>query len=367
MNVPFLKLDATYLELRREMDAAYHRVMDGGWYIMGKECDAFEAEFAQYCEAKHCIGVANGLEALYILLRAFDIGAGDEVIVPASTFIATWLAVSETGATPIPVEPENRTYNIDPNRIEAAITSRTKAIMPVHLYGMPADMDIINALAHKYDLKVIEDAAQGHGARYKGRRVGSLGDAAGFSFYPAKNLGAYGDGGAITTNDSALADRVRLLRNYGSRKKYYNEVKGLNSRLDEIQSAFLRVKLQYLDEWNCRRTRTAEKYLEAFQGLKDVDLPSVPEWAEPSWYVFTIRFPYRDRLQQQLAEAGVGTVIYYPVPPHLSDAYSDMGLTVDALPLCSEHCSTVLSLPIGPQLMEAEQDYVIASVQQCLS
>ena len=364
MNVPFLELKGSYLELRDELDAAYHRVMDGGWYIMGKECDAFEAEFAAYCESKHCIGIANGLEALQILLRALDIGPGDEVIVPASTFIATWLAVSDAGATPVPVEADACTYNMDSDRIEAAITSRTKAIIPVHIYGVPADMDAINAIARKYNLKVIEDAAQAHGARYKGRRAGSLGDAAGFSFYPAKNLGAFGDGGAITTNDDALASRVRLIRNYGSQKKYHNEIKGMNSRLDELQAAFLRVKLKRLDEWNDRRVRTAQKYFEAFQDLKGIVLPHIPAWATPNWYVFTIRLPERDWLQKELAAAGIGTVIYYPVPPYLSEAYAEMNLSAEDFPVSSTHANTVLSLPIGPQLTDAEQDYTIAEMSR---
>ena len=237
MEIPFLDLKASYLELKEELDAAYQRVMDSGWYILGGEVTAFEQEFANYCQSKYCIGVGNGLEALHLILRAMEIGDGDEVIVPANTYIATWLAASYAGATPVPVEPDPNTYNIDPNQLESAITPRTKAIIAVHLYGQPADMDAINLIAKKYNLKVIEDAAQAHGARYKGRRVGSLSDAAGFSFYPGKNLGAFGDGGAVTTNDPDLADKIRLLSNYGSKTKYHNEVKGFNSRLDELQAA----------------------------------------------------------------------------------------------------------------------------------
>ena len=238
---------------KEDLDAAFQRVMESGWYILGHEVEAFEEEFAAYCEARHCIGVGNGLEALHLIMRAMDIGPGDEVIVPSNTYIATWLAVSYTGATPVPVEPDERTCNIDPTRIEAAVTSRTKAILAVHLYGQPADMDPIGEIAARHGLKVIEDAAQAHGARYKGRRTGSLGDAAGFSFYPGKNLGAMGDGGAITTSDGELAGRLRMLRNYGSRVKYVNEEVGFNSRLDELQAALLRVKLRMLDEWNTRR------------------------------------------------------------------------------------------------------------------
>jgi dTDP-4-amino-4,6-dideoxygalactose transaminase len=243
MKVSFLELKPTYLEFKDEFDAAYHRVMDSGWYLLGKELEAFESEFAQYCETKYCFGVANGLDALHLIVRAYGIGAGDEVIVPSNTFIATWLAVSYAGATPVPVEPDPITYNLDPNRIEAAITPRTRAIMPVHLYGQPADMDLIYEIARKHKLKVIEDSAQAQGARYKGRRTGGLGDAAGHSFYPGKNLGAFADAGAVTTNDQELADRVRTLRNYGSKVKYHYEAQGINSRMDELQAAFLRIKL----------------------------------------------------------------------------------------------------------------------------
>src|SRR5580692_7393254 len=261
MKVPFLELKPTYAELRADFDAAYHRVMDSGWYLLGNEIESFETEFAKYCEAKHCIGVGNGLEALHLILRAYGIGEGDEVIVPSNTYIATLLAVSYAGARPVPVEPDPRTYNIDPAAIEAAVTPRTKAILPVHLYGQPADMDAINQIAARHGLKVIEDNAQAQGARYKGRVTGGLGDAAGHSFYPGKNLGAFGDGGAVTTNDAELAERIRTLRNYGSKKKYYNDSKGYNSRLDELQAAFLRVKLKRLDEWNKRRAEVARRYL----------------------------------------------------------------------------------------------------------
>ena len=261
----------------------------------------------------------TGLDALHLILRAFDIGEGDEVIVPANTYIATWLAVSFAGAKPIPVEPDQRTYNINPKLIESSITSRTKAIIVVHLYGLPADMDEINAIARKHDLKVIEDAAQAHGASYKGRRVGSLGDAAGFSFYPGKNLGAIGDGGAVTTNCSTPADRVRALGNYGSRVKYHNEIKGYNSRLDELQAAFLRAKLAVLDEWNQRRRRIADRYLEQLN-IEGITLPFVPKWAEPVWHLFVVRTKDREMLQRQLGEAGIGTMIHYPIPPHLQPA-----------------------------------------------
>lgn len=357
MNVPFLDLKAGYLELKDELDSVYRRVMNSGWYILGEEVEAFESEYANYCQAKHCIGVANGLDALHLILRGYEIGEGDEVIVPSNTYIATWLAVSYAGATPIPVEPDARTYNIDPNRIEAAVTPRTRAVMPVHLYGQPADMDAINAVAAKHNLKVIEDAAQAHGARYKKRPVGSLGDAAGFSFYPGKNLGAFGDAGAIVTNDDALADAVRLLRNYGSRKKYYNEVKGFNSRLDSMQAAFLRVKLKHLDEWNARRKVIADGYIRALSEISSVVLPAVPDWAEPVWHLFVIRHQLRNELQRFLVESNVETLIHYPVPPHLSEAYSEKAS--GNFPISETIAGSVLSIPIGAHCSAEQQAVVI--------
>ena len=362
MNVPFLDLKSSYQELKLELDAAYRRVMTSGWYILGEEVEAFEQEFAAYVGVQHCIGVGNGLEALHLILRAYGIGPGDEVIVPANTYIATWLAVSYAGATPVPVEPVERTYNIDPTLIEAAITSRTRAIIAVHLYGQTADMAPINEIARRYGLKVIEDAAQAHGARYKGRRAGSLGDAAGWSFYPGKNLGAFGDAGAVTTDDGDLARRVRSLRNYGSHVKYYNEVKGFNSRLDPLQAAFLRVKLAHLDAWNQRRTVIAVRYLEALADLP-LTLPHVPAWAEPVWHLFVVRHPERDRLQRHLADQGIGTLIHYPVSPHLQNAYADMGLPEGTFPVTEAIHREVLSLPMGPHLSPDEQAYVIDCVR----
>jgi dTDP-4-amino-4,6-dideoxygalactose transaminase len=364
MKVPFLELKPTYVELRAELDAAYHRVMDSGWYLLGRELEAFEAEFAAYCEASHCIAVGNGLDALHLVLRAYEIGAGDEVIVPTNTFIATWLAVSYAGATPVPVEPDSRTFNIDAARIEAAITPRTKAIMPVHLYGQPADMDPIMEIAARHGLKVIEDNAQAQGARYKGRRTGSLGHAAGNSFYPGKNLGAFSDAGAVTTNDAELADRIFTLRNYGSKKKYYNDCKGFNSRVDEIQSAFLRVKLGKLDEWNDRRRAIARQYLEGLRGKTELTLPSVPDWAEPVWHLFVLRYPHRLTLQQKLAEAGIGTLIHYPVPPHLSGAYADGQWKPGDFPIAESLAESVLSLPIGPHLEPEQTRVVVESVSR---
>lgn len=362
MRVPFLDLKAPYQELKHEMDEACRRVMESGQFILGHEVEAFEAEFAAACEAKHCIGVANGLDALHLILRALKIGPDDEVIVPANTYIATWLAVSYAGAKPVPVEPDGRTYNLDPKLIEEAITPQTRAIMPVHLYGQPADMDPINELAERYGLKVIEDAAQAQGARYKGRRAGSLSHAAGFSFYPGKNLGALGDAGAVVTNDDELADEVRLLRNYGSKVKYYNESRGFNSRLDEMQAALLRVKLRRLDEWNERRKRLAEHYLRTLEGAADLGLPYVPEWADPVWHLFVVRQPDRKRFIEHLNAAGVGTLIHYPVPPHLQEAYADLGLTAGKFPISEQMANEVLSMPIGPHVNEHEADYVVSSV-----
>jgi dTDP-4-amino-4,6-dideoxygalactose transaminase len=359
--IPFLDLKAPYAELRKELDEAWHRVMESGWYILGGEGEAFEEEFAAYCGVRHCIGVGNGLDALHLILRAMDIGAGDEVIVPSNTYIATWLAVNCAGATPVPVEPDERTCNIDPSRIEEAITPRTRAILPVHLYGQPADMEAINALAARHGLEVIEDAAQAHGARYRGKRAGSLGRAAGFSFYPGKNLGAIGDGGAVTTDDDAVAERIRLLRNYGSRVKYRNDVKGINSRLDELQAALLRVKLVRLDEWNDRRRRIAQRYLSGLRGT-GLRLPDSPEWVEPVWHLFVVRHAGRDDLTRLLGEAGIGTLIHYPIPPHLQEAYRRSGLRAGALPICERMAREVLSLPMGPHLSMGDVDRVVAKL-----
>lgn len=362
MNIPFLEILPTYQELQPEFDATYHRVMKSGWYLMGPELEALEQEFAAYCEVKECVMVGNGLDALHLILRAYGIGIGDEVIVPSHTFIATWLAVTYSGATPIPVEPDPGTYNLDPRRISAAITPRTRAIMPVHLYGQPADMDSINEIARQYGLKVVEDAAQAHGARYRGRRCGGLGDAAGFSFYPGKNLGAFTDAGAVTTNDNELAMRIRKLRNYGSAVKYQHELKGFNSRLDELQAAFLRIKLRRLDEWNTRRKKIAELYLSGLAARNsELIVPFVPDWADPVWHLFVIRHPQREVLQKKLAQAGIGTLIHYPVPPHLSGAYRDpqSAICYPPLPLAETLASQVLSLPIGPHLSEGQAETVV--------
>lgn len=364
-KIAFLDLKSPHIELRAELETAFDRTLNSGWYIQSNELKQFEKEFAEYCQVEHCIGVGNGLDALHLILRGYDIGAGDEVIVPSNTYIATWLAASYAGAIPIPVEPDERTYNLDPARIEAAITPRTKAIMVVHLYGQPADMDVINAIAKKHNLKVIEDAAQAHGARYKGKPVGTLGDAAGFSFYPGKNLGAIGDGGAVTTNDAALAQKIRVLGNYGSHVKYHNEIKGYNSRLDELQAAFLREKLKTLDEWNSRRKVLAAGYLRQLAGSKLI-LPYVPDWADPVWHLFVVRSQQRETLQAQLRQQGVGTMIHYPIPPHLQPAYAELKFKQGDFPIAEMIHREVMSLPMGPHLDEQQVTQVVTAIHRTL-
>lgn len=346
-KIPFLDLRAAYIELKAEIDASVSRVLESGWYILGSEVDAFEAEWAIFCEARHAIGLANGLDALTLALKALGIGPGDEVIVPSNTYIATWLAVSNLGATPVAVEPDPMTYNIDPTLIEASITPKTRAILPVHLYGQPADLDPILRIARSNGLRVVEDAAQAHGARYKGRRIGAHGDIVCWSFYPGKNLGGLGDAGAITTDDSDLADRIAILRNYGSSRKYVNEVLGINSRLDPLQAAVLRVKLSLLDEWNNRRVTIAKFYSERLREV-GLTLPFVPDWAEPVWHLYVVQSLYRDKLQQFLTEAGIGTLIHYPIPPHMQKAYAQLNINGNSLPIAQNLSSKIISLPIGP-------------------
>lgn len=359
-DVKFLDLAALHATIRTELDTAYRRVMDVGWFITGAELEAFEQEFAAYSQVEHCIGVANGLDALHLILRAYDIGAGDEVIVPANTFIATWLAVTQAGATPVPVEPDAETYNLDPVRVEEKLTPRTKAIMAVHLYGQMADMPALREIADRHGLRLIEDAAQAHGAQGHGRTAGNVGDAAGFSFYPGKNLGALGDGGAVTTNDAELAGKLRLLRNYGSRVKYQHEVAGYNSRLDEMQAAFLRVKLKHLEQWNMQRREQAAAYTQALSGKHGLILPVVPEWAVPVWHLYVVRTARRDALQAWLHEAGIQTQVHYPIPPHLQGAYRDSGIVREgSLPLSEALHREVLSLPLGVHLAPEQQQQVI--------
>ena len=355
--IPFLDLGAAYCELAADIDAAVARVLASGWYIGGTEVEAFENDFAAYTETRHCVGTGNGLDALILALRACDIGPGDGVIVPSNTYIATWLAVSAVGATIQPVEPDLDTHNIDPARIADAITPETRAILPVHLYGQPADLDPILTLARTHGLRVIEDAAQAHGARYKGRRLGGHGDVVCWSFYPGKNLGALGDAGAITTNDADIAARVRRLGNYGSDQKYVNIERGMNCRLDPIQAAVLRVKLKALDTWNDRRRAIASLYTEGLAKCALI-LPHTPTWAEPVWHLYVVRSSDRDALQARLTRAGVGTLIHYPIPPHMQQAYADLGISPEALPLARQIAGEVLSLPIGPQMEGGKVGFV---------
>ncbi len=359
-----------FLDLRRinaahepAIRAAADRVLASGWYVLGAENEAFEAEFAAYCEAPHCVAVANGLDALHLVLRAWGVGPGDEVIVPSHTFIATWLAATQAGATLVPVEPDARTGNLDPARLEAAITPRTKAIVPVHLYGQPADMTPIMAVAERHGLKVLEDAAQAHGARHRGRRTGSLGHAAAFSFYPGKNLGALGDGGAIVTADAALAAKLRELRNYGSAVKYRHDLQGVNSRLDELQAAVLRAKLPHLDTENAHRRGFAARLTAALQGLP-IGLPAVQAGNEPVWHLYVIRTPARDALQAALKARGVASLVHYPTACHRQRAYA--GTAWPALPAAEAWAREVLSLPIGPHLALDDAERIAAAVRGAL-
>jgi dTDP-4-amino-4,6-dideoxygalactose transaminase len=361
--ISFLDLKSINLRNKAAFHDALERVLESGWLIMGKEMAAFEAAFASYCGSTHALGVGNGLEALHLVLRAWDIGPGDEVIVPANTYIATWLAVTYAGATPVPAEPVDTTFNIDPAQIEAAITPRTKAIIAVHLYGQPAEMDTISDIARRHGIKVLEDAAQAHGARWRGRRTGALGDAAGFSFYPGKNLGALGDAGAVTTNDAELEQSLNMLRNYGSRRKYENEVPGFNSRLDELQAAFLSAKLPRLDADNARRTIIAARYCEALADIEGLTLPYVAAGAEPAWHLFVIRSARREAMQQFLKERDIGTLIHYPIPPHLQKAYSHLGYKLGDFPISEAMHAEVLSLPIGPTMTDSEVDVVIDAMR----
>lgn len=367
MKVPILDLKPAYEELRTELDAAYRRVMESGWVLLGRELEAFEAEYAASIGVKHCIGVANGLEAMQLVLMARGIGGGDEVIVPSHGYIATFLAVTHAGARPVPCEPDPRTYNLDPAKIEALITPRTKAILPIHLYGQTADMSSINAIAQKHGLFVLEDAAQSHGAKCRGRDAGALGDAAGVSFYPSKNLGALADAGAVTTNDDTLADKVRHLRNYGSKVRYHHEFLGMNSRLSELQAGFLRAKLPRLAEWNGRRAALAQHYFERLSGIDGLTLPFVPEWAVPVWHLFVVRTTRRDALQAHLTAGGIGTQIHYPIPPHLSPAYASTGWRRGDFPLAEQFADEVLSLPIGPHVSAAQVDYVADAIAEFFS
>lgn len=358
MKIPFVSFEKMHQEIEEKLQAAFQTVLASNWFIQGEQLAAFEREFAAYCGTKYCVGCGNGLDALYLTLRAYGIGDGDEVIVPANTYIATALAVSYTGARPVFVEPKEATFNINPDLIEAAITERTKAIMAVHLYGQPAEMDDILAVARRHDLKVIEDAAQAHGAVYKGTRTGHLADAAGFSFYPGKNLGALGDGGAVVTDDAVLAEKVRALGNYGSDYKYHHIYKGNNSRLDELQAAFLRVKLRELERWNEERRRIAARYLTEIKNPK-LRLPVILEDVTHTYHIFGICCDTRDELEQYLNENGIGTNKHYPTPIHLQEAYAELALSVGTFPAAERLSATELSIPMFYGLTEDEVDYVI--------
>ncbi len=360
--IPFLDLQPVYRAAQADIDAALMRVARSGWFLLGEELKAFEQAYAASVGAAGCAGVANGLDALGLALEALGVGPGDEVIVPSNTYIATWLAVSQCGATPVPVEPTPLTYNLDPARIEAAITPRTRVLLPVHLYGLPADMDAIHAIAKRHGLKVLDDCAQAHAARYHGSPVGSLADLSAWSFYPGKNLGAMGDGGGVTGNDAALLEAVRVRRNYGSRVKYYNEVKGRNSRLDEIQAAVLAAKLPLLQAQTEERRRLAARLLDGLSGAP-LQLPVVPEGLEPAWHLFVVQHEARDRLQAALAAQGIGTLIHYPVPPHLQPAYAELGYGEGDFPISEAMHQRVLSLPLWPGISDTQVDRVIRAVR----
>jgi dTDP-4-amino-4,6-dideoxygalactose transaminase len=366
MSVPFLDLAAAYGELQAEIDGAADRVLASGWYIGGPEVERFEQDFAGYCGAAHCVGTGNGFDALHLSLRAFDIGPGDEVILASNSYAATVLAVSLAGASPVFVEPDPATHNLDPKLVEPAITAKTRAIMPTHLYGLPADLGPLLGIANRHGLVLIEDAAQAHGAAYQGRRLGAHGDAIAWSFYPTKNLGALGDAGAVTTGERAIADRLRRLRNYGSSKRYFSDEKGVNSRLDPLQAAILAVKLKRLDAWNERRAAIAARYIDAFADLP-IKLPMAPDWAEHAWHLFVIASQERDTIAQSLQADGIETIIHYPVPPHLQAAYAGLGHGRGAFPIAERLADEVLSLPIGPHMGGDQVEAVIAAVRKAAS
>ena len=369
MLIGFNDFIAPLQEINKELEEAFNRFITSGWYVLGKEVELFEEEYAAYCGTKYCVGVGNCLDAMHLVLRAWGIGPGDEVIVPANTYIATWLAISHVGARPIPVEPDPRTYNIDPCKIESAITKATQAIIPVHLYGQTAEMDQIREIASKHGLKVLEDAAQAQGADYNGIKSGALGDAGAHSFYPTKNLGAFGDAGAVTTNDPVLVEKIKSLRNYGSRERYYNETIGYNSRLDELQAALLRVKLKYLDKLNSVRSVKAEYYIEKLMCVSDnILLPINHKKGNHVRHLFVLQHPYRDQIRTRLSQSGIETLIHYPVPPHLQEAYSSLGYKMGDFPISEKIANQVFSLPLRPELQDEEQDFIVkALIETCTS
>ena len=364
MKIPFVSFEEVNKQIKPEILQAFEEFFDKAWYVLGDKVKEFEAAYATYNQVSHCIGISNGLDALHIALRTLNIGAGDEVLIPSNTYIATALAVSYVGAKPVLVEPSLQSYNIDSARIEAAITDRTRAIMPVHLYGQACVMDEIMTIANKYNLFVIEDNAQAQGAAFKGKLTGSFGHINGTSFYPGKNLGALGDAGAVTTNDAELAKKAAVLRNYGSEKKYYNEVIGYNMRLDECQAAFLSVKLSYLAEWTAQRQQIADWYKQALSGIAGIVLPETAEGATHVYHLYVIRSKERNALQQHLAKEGIGTLIHYPIPLHLQGAYKSLGYQKGDFPIAEEIADTCLSLPMWPGMQQRDVQYVAESMKQ---
>lgn len=364
MNIPFVSFEEVNNQIKSEIITAFEQFFNDGWYILGDRVKQFEKEYAAFNIVTHCVGVSNGLDALHIALKALNIGIGDEVIVPSNTYIATALAVSYVGAKPVFVEPDISTYNIDPAKIEAAITPKTKAIMPVHLYGQACNMEAIMAIAQKHGLYVVEDNAQSQGATFKGKLTGSFGHINGTSFYPGKNLGALGDAGAVTTNDERLAKKAFVLRNYGSEKKYHNEVIGYNMRLDECQAAFLSIKLQYLAQWTAQRQQIAAWYNELLQDVNDIDLPLVQPDATHVYHLYVIRTKNRNALQQHLQDNGIGTLIHYPIPPHLQQAYKDLGFRKGDFPIAEEIADTCLSLPLWPGMKRDDVESVAKTIKE---
>jgi dTDP-4-amino-4,6-dideoxygalactose transaminase len=361
-NIPFLNFAPMHTAIRAEMQAAFQTVYDSNWFVMGKHVESFEKQYAHFNQVAHCIGVSNGLDALHLALNALGVGEGDEVIVPSNTYIATLLAVSYVGATPVLVEPNIHTYNIDPSNIEKAITNKTKVIMPVHLYGQACEMDAIMLIAEKYGLYVVEDNAQAHGAAFQNKLTGSFGDVNGTSFYPGKNLGALGDAGAVTTNDDTLAQKIRILRNYGSEIKYHNEVIGYNHRLDEMQAAFLSVKLSYLNEWTKQRQQIAQSYTKTLKNIGDLILPVTHPEATHVYHLYVIRTQHRDALQNHLTNHGIGTMIHYPIPPHKQNAYTSLGYQKGDFRIAEEIADTCLSLPIWPGMTNEQIGYVTTTI-----
>lgn len=363
MKVPFLNLERLHKPLNDEFSRALDQVLSSNWFVLGEQCGAFESQFSKFLKVANCIGVSNGLDALTISLKALDIGTGDEVIVPSNTYIATCLAVSNVGATPVFVEPNHATFNIDPKLIEQSITNRTKAIIPVHLFGQAVEMTEIEQLADKYAISIIEDCAQSHGATWLGKQTGSIGDCNAFSFYPGKNLGALGDGGAVTTNSIEIADKIKILRNYGSEVKYYNSIKGFNMRLDELQASFLSVKLKSLNVWTENRRVLANRYNAELNNVGDIVLPSIATGASHVYHLYVIKTKFRDALSQFLNMQGILTMIHYPIPPHLQKAYSELGFAKGDFPIAEEIANTALSLPLWPHMNTEEQSYVIDTIK----